>query len=207
MKQMKSSTRLDSIVFQLTPTRTRCDLVITANGKSEKIASGLLNPFLAHLKAAEEQIGKGGYSVVLEPKHGSDAAWFTKGTVERFVRFVSSPEILERVYTIESEILQIEKAISLQSSNNNGLHNVEDLQVKSEARPEGSKSGRGCNEEKQLCFISPPAINQRKMHLPYWRIIQKFNLYKFSRHVKMCCKKSKAWLLHVLLLLALTLIT
>lgn len=155
MKQMKSSTRLDSIVFQLTPTRTRCDLVITANGKSEKIASGLLNPFLAHLKAAEEQIGKGGYSVVLEPKHGSDAAWFTKGTVERFVRFVSSPEILERVYTIESEILQIEKAISLQSSNNNGLHNVEDLQVKSEARPEGSKSGRGCNEEKAIVLYQP----------------------------------------------------
>lgn len=62
----------------------RCDLVITANGKSEKIASGLLNPFLAHLKAAEEQIGKGGYSIVLEPKHGSDASWFIKGTVERY---------------------------------------------------------------------------------------------------------------------------
>lgn len=62
----------------------RCDLVINANEKSEKIASGLLKPFLAHLKAAEEQIGKGGYSIVLELKHGNGAAWFTKGTVERF---------------------------------------------------------------------------------------------------------------------------
>lgn len=40
--------------------------------------------------------------------------------VNRFVRFVSTPEILERVYTIESEILQIEEAISLQGNNDSG---------------------------------------------------------------------------------------
>lgn len=54
------------------------------NGKKEKIASGLLNPFLSHLKAAQDQMAKGGYSIVLEPEGGSDATWFTKGTVERF---------------------------------------------------------------------------------------------------------------------------
>ena len=42
----------------------------------------------------------------------------------RFVRFVSTPEILERVYTLESEILQIEEAISVQSNSDGGLHNV-----------------------------------------------------------------------------------
>ncbi|KAE8730345.1 putative Terpene synthase 21 [Hibiscus syriacus] len=56
-----SSARLDSVVFQPTPIRTRCDLVITANGKTEKMASGLLNPFLAHLKTAQEQMTKGGF--------------------------------------------------------------------------------------------------------------------------------------------------
>ena len=61
----------------------RCDLVIFANGKEEKIASGLLNPFLAHLKTAQEQMAKGGYSISLEPEPGSDATWFTKGTMER----------------------------------------------------------------------------------------------------------------------------
>lgn len=61
----------------------RCDLVISANGKTEKIASGLLNPFLAHLKAARDQMAKGGYSIILEPEAGRDAAWFTKATVER----------------------------------------------------------------------------------------------------------------------------
>ena len=59
-------------------------MVITVNGKKEKVASGLLNPFLSHLKAAQDQIAKGGYSIVLVPEHGSDASWFTKGTVERF---------------------------------------------------------------------------------------------------------------------------
>lgn len=63
----------------------RCDLVITANGKTEKIASGLLEPFLTHLKTAREQIAKGGYSITLEPDPGSDVTWFTKGTMERSV--------------------------------------------------------------------------------------------------------------------------
>lgn len=154
-EHMKSSTRLDSIVFQLTPTRTRCDLVITAHGESEKIASGLLNPFLAHLRAAQEQIGKGGYSIVLEPKRGSDSIWFTKGTVERFVRFVSTPEILERVYTIESEIVQIEKAISIQNNGDTAAHfQVEDLPAKAEENIEGSKVATNGNE-KALVLYQP----------------------------------------------------
>eukprot|EP00268_Persea_americana_P000547 TRINITY_DN10184_c0_g1_i3.p1 TRINITY_DN10184_c0_g1~~TRINITY_DN10184_c0_g1_i3.p1 ORF type:complete len:112 (-),score=13.61 TRINITY_DN10184_c0_g1_i3:150-485(-) len=81
---MKSDTKLDSALFQLTPTRTRCDLVITANGKMERIASGLLEPFLTHLKTARDQIAKGGgYSISLEPDLGSDVTWFPKGTMER----------------------------------------------------------------------------------------------------------------------------
>lgn len=42
----------------------------------------------------------------------------------RFVRFVSTPEILERVYTIESEILQIGEAIAIQGNNDMGLSTV-----------------------------------------------------------------------------------
>lgn len=45
----------------------------------------MLNPFIAHLKAAQDQIAQGGYSVLLAPEAGSNATWFTKGTVERFV--------------------------------------------------------------------------------------------------------------------------
>uniref|UniRef100_A0A7N0RDS8 COP1-interacting protein 7 n=1 Tax=Kalanchoe fedtschenkoi TaxID=63787 RepID=A0A7N0RDS8_KALFE len=106
---MDPRARIDYALFHLTPTRTRCDLVIFANGQSEKLASGLLQPFLLHLKSAKEQIQKGGYSIALAPP--APAAWFTKATLQRFVRFVSSPEVLERFVTIEKEIEQIEASI------------------------------------------------------------------------------------------------
>lgn len=153
---MRSSTRLSSAVFQLTPTRTRCDLIIVANDKKEKIASGLLNPFLAHLKIAQDQVDKGGYSIILEPTPGTDSSWFTKATLERFVRFVSTPEILERVYTIETEILQIEEAIAIQSSNDIGQSIVENHQRKSLGGYEGDKSVTSANEEKAIVLYTQP---------------------------------------------------
>ncbi|KAJ7979844.1 COP1-interacting-like protein [Quillaja saponaria] len=153
---MNSSTRLDSAVFHLTPTRTRCDLFITANAKKEKIASGLLDPFLSHLKTAQDQMAKGGYSIILELQHGSDATWFTRGTVKRFVRFVSTPEILERVYTIESEISQIEEAIAIQGNNSIGTSVVES-QVKSVERTEVGRLVLDTNEEKALVLYKPDA--------------------------------------------------
>ncbi|KAH0451695.1 hypothetical protein IEQ34_018994 [Dendrobium chrysotoxum] len=166
---MRSEVRLDSAVFQLTPTRTRCDLVVIANGKTEKIASGLLNPFVSHLKTAQDQIAKGGYSIKLERDPYSDAAWFTKGTVERFVRFVSTPEILERVNTIESEILQIEEAISSQENDNLGLSTVEE-QVRSFGGSEGNMQMHGVDTEKAIVLFktgshpSPAVSNESKVH-------------------------------------------
>ncbi|KAL7105530.1 hypothetical protein ACP275_07G050500 [Erythranthe tilingii] len=155
--KMKRSTRLSSAVFQLTPTRTRCDLIIIANDKKEKIASGLLNPFLAHLKTAQDQIAKGGYSILLEPKNGTDAAWFTKATLERFVRFVSTPEILERVYTIETEILQIEEAIAMQSNNDIEQSILEDHEGKPHGNCEVNRSPPNDNEEKAIVLYTPGA--------------------------------------------------
>lgn len=155
---MKSKTRLESAVFQLTPTRTRFDLIITASdGKAEKIASGLLNPFLSHLKTAQEQIDQGGYSIKLEPESNSGAAWFTKATVERFVRFVSNPEVLERVYTIETEILQIEEAIAIQSKNELGWSPPEDQQTEPVKSIEDSKTVPETNEEKAIVLYEPGA--------------------------------------------------
>ncbi|XP_051129487.1 COP1-interacting protein 7 isoform X2 [Andrographis paniculata] len=159
---MRSSTWLSSVVFQLTPTRTRCDLIIIANNKREKIASGLLNPFLAHLKTAQDQIAKGGYSIVLEPASTGDTSWFTKATLERFVRFVSTPEILERVYTIETEILQIGKAIAIQSSNEIGQSIVVDSHKQKslgvyEDLWTGEKSVPNADEEKAIVLYTPGA--------------------------------------------------
>jgi hypothetical protein len=62
---------------------------VVCGTEAEKLAAGLLQPYLEHLKTAEEQVKKGGYSIKLEPPpeypNGSnkDAPWFTKGTMER----------------------------------------------------------------------------------------------------------------------------
>lgn len=60
----------------------RCDLVIFSGPLNEKLASGLLEPFILHLKSAKDQISKGGYSITLRPA-GSHASWFTKATLQR----------------------------------------------------------------------------------------------------------------------------
>ncbi|KAL2463572.1 COP1-interacting protein-related [Forsythia ovata] len=152
---MKPGTRLSSAVFQLTPTRTRCDFIIISNDKKEKIASGLLNPFLAHLKTAQDQNAKGGYTILLEPEPNNDAAWFTKATLERFVRFVSTPEILERVYTIETQMIQIEEAIAIQNSNDIGRSTVEYHQGKPVGSFGGNESTPVSNEEKAIVLYEP----------------------------------------------------
>ncbi|KAM1455876.1 hypothetical protein ACFXTO_005188 [Malus domestica] len=104
---------LDHALFQLTPTRTRCDLVIFYGAKSEKLASGLFQPFVSHLKSVKDEISRGGYSITLRPPTQM-APWFTKSTFQRFVRFVSTPAVLERFVSIEKEILQIESSVQLE---------------------------------------------------------------------------------------------
>ena len=50
----------------------------------EKLASGLLKPFVTHLKVAEEQVAMSVQSIKLEmERHKSAESWFTKGTLER----------------------------------------------------------------------------------------------------------------------------
>ncbi|XP_050216298.1 COP1-interacting protein 7 [Mercurialis annua] len=108
---MDPRTVLDHALFQLTPTRTRCDLVIyDGGGANEKLASGLLQPFVLHLKTAKDQISRGGYSILLRPLP-PHVYWFTKATLQRFVRFVSTPEVLERFVLIETELEQIESSV------------------------------------------------------------------------------------------------
>ncbi|XP_015574626.1 COP1-interacting protein 7 isoform X2 [Ricinus communis] len=113
---MGTSTLLDYALFQLTPTRTRCDLVLFYGGKTEKLASGLFEPFVSHLEFAKDQISKGGYSIKLCPPT-TYAPWFTKATFERFVRFVSTPAVLERFVNLEKEIFHIESSNELSNTN------------------------------------------------------------------------------------------
>ncbi|XAR49862.1 hypothetical protein NMG60_11004024 [Bertholletia excelsa] len=108
---MKSDTPLDYAVFQLSPKRSRCELFVSSGGSTEKLASGLLKPFVTHLKVAEEQVALAIQSIKLEADQSKNAkTWFTKGTLERFVRFVSTPEVLELVNTFDAEMSQLEAA-------------------------------------------------------------------------------------------------
>ncbi|KAL3351868.1 hypothetical protein AABB24_020114 [Solanum stoloniferum] len=108
---MESSMLLDYAVFQLSPKRSRCELFVSSDGNTEKLASGLLKPFVTHLKVAEEQVALAVQSIKLEVKRCKNyETWFTKGTLERFVRFVSTPEVLELVNTLDAEMSQLEAA-------------------------------------------------------------------------------------------------
>ncbi|XP_016688400.2 uncharacterized protein [Gossypium hirsutum] len=108
---MKPDRLLDYAVFQLSPKRSRCELFVSSDGNLEKLASGLVKPFVTHLKVAEEQVALSLQSIKLEVEKCKNAeTWFTKGTLERFVRFVSTPEVLELVNTLDAEMSQLEAA-------------------------------------------------------------------------------------------------
>ncbi|XP_030972643.1 uncharacterized protein LOC115992566 [Quercus lobata] len=113
---MKSDMPLDYAVFQLSPKRSRCELFVSSDGNTEKLASGLVKPFVTHLKVAEEQVALAVQSIKLEVEKRRNAeTWFTKGTLERFVRFVSTPEVLELVNTYDAEMSQLEAAQKIYS--------------------------------------------------------------------------------------------
>lgn len=62
----------------------RCELFVSSEGNTEKLASGLVKPFVSHLKVAEEQVGLAVQSIKLENEGRKSAeTWFTKGTLER----------------------------------------------------------------------------------------------------------------------------
>ncbi|CAA2957461.1 Hypothetical predicted protein [Olea europaea subsp. europaea] len=109
--KMKSDVHLDYAEFCLSPKRLRCELFVSSDGNTKKLASGLVKPFAAHLKVAEAQVASAAQSVKLEVGSCKNSeTWFTKGTLERFVRFVNTPEILELVNKLDDEISQLEAA-------------------------------------------------------------------------------------------------
>lgn len=101
---------LDYAVFQLSPKRSRCELFVSTAGNTEKIASGLVKPFVAHLKVAEEQVAREAHSLIRLQSGKNAGTWFTKATLQRFVRFVSTPEVLELVSALDVEMSQLEAA-------------------------------------------------------------------------------------------------
>ncbi|CAD6223069.1 unnamed protein product [Miscanthus lutarioriparius] len=100
---MEADAPLDFALFQLSPRRQRCELVVCGNGRTEKIASGSVKPFVAHLRAAEEQ-----------------ASAQPPPPAIRFVRFVSTPEVLELANTYDLEMSQLEGARKIYAQGGTG---------------------------------------------------------------------------------------
>ncbi|KAI3792020.1 hypothetical protein L2E82_05889 [Cichorium intybus] len=70
----------------------------------------------SHKKVAEEQFASSLQSIKLEVEnHRYTEKWFTEGTLEKFVRFVSTPEVLELVATFDAEMSQLEAARKIYS--------------------------------------------------------------------------------------------
>ncbi|KAK1416936.1 hypothetical protein QVD17_26055 [Tagetes erecta] len=114
----------DLLVEQLlSPKHSRCELFVSSNGNTEKLASGLVKPFMTHLKVVEEQVALSVQSIKLEvDKRKNVDTWFTKGTLERFVRFVSTPEIVEHVINLDAEMAQLESARRIYSQGSSDQH-------------------------------------------------------------------------------------
>ncbi|KAK9078388.1 hypothetical protein SSX86_002445 [Deinandra increscens subsp. villosa] len=139
---MEFDTPLDFAAFQLSPKSSRCELFVSSNGNIEKLASGLVKPFMTHLKVVEEQVGLSVQSIKLEAdKRKNVNSWFTKGTLERFVRFVSTPEILELVSNLDAEMSQLESArrIYSQGSSDQPSSNSGDGRSSTAARADATK--------------------------------------------------------------------
>ncbi|WVZ66678.1 hypothetical protein U9M48_015867 [Paspalum notatum var. saurae] len=117
---MEADAPLDFALFQLSPRRQRCELVVSGNGRTEKIASGSVKPFVAHLRAAEEQASAQPPPAAIRLQLERRAPWFSKGTLERFVRFVSTPEVLELANTYDLEMSQLEGARKIYAQGGTG---------------------------------------------------------------------------------------
>ncbi|KAL6656960.1 hypothetical protein ACP70R_004740 [Stipagrostis hirtigluma subsp. patula] len=117
---MEADAPLDFALFQLSPRRQRCELVVSGNGRTEKIASGSVKPFVAHLRAAEEQATAQPPLPSIRLQLERRAPWFSKGTLERFVRFVSTPEVLEMANTFDLEMSQLEGARKIYAQGGTG---------------------------------------------------------------------------------------
>ncbi|GLJ37028.1 hypothetical protein SUGI_0750280 [Cryptomeria japonica] len=111
---MKGDTVLAYAAFQLYPGQTRCEVVLSGGGETEKLNPVLLEALIAHLPPAKELANEAEHVFKLELRDDENAApWFTKGTMERFIRFVSTPEVLERPNVLHAEMVQLETARKL----------------------------------------------------------------------------------------------
>lgn len=108
---------LDYAAIQILPTQNRdgavrYEALIYSNNKVEKLATGLLEQLLAHVPKVNDLYAKGSdgsFKLQLQ-ENLNGAAWFTKSTLNRFLRIIGSPDFLDVTRAIEDEMIQLEEA-------------------------------------------------------------------------------------------------
>lgn len=103
---------LDYATIQIFPTKNKYEIFVCGDDEVEKLAVGLLEQLLPHLPEVRKLYAKGTNAIFKLQVTGelSNAPWFTKSTLNRFLKIAGSLDLVNTSKTIEGEISQLEEA-------------------------------------------------------------------------------------------------
>ncbi|CAA2971415.1 Hypothetical predicted protein [Olea europaea subsp. europaea] len=112
------SVPLDHIEFYIFPGQNRYEACVCYDNKIEKVSSGLLEHLLQHSAEVKNLQSRGSTSnfKLQPPENISDAKWFTKSTLLRFLHIIGLSNILNITNTVKNEISQLEEVRKFQLS-------------------------------------------------------------------------------------------
>ncbi|KAJ6422292.1 hypothetical protein OIU84_027279 [Salix udensis] len=102
---------LDYATIQIFPTKNRYEIFVCGDDEVEKLAVGQLEQLLPHLPEVHKLYAKGTNAIFKLQVTGElgNAPWFTKSTLNRFLKIASSVDLMNNSKTIEGEISQLEE--------------------------------------------------------------------------------------------------
>ncbi|CAH9098106.1 unnamed protein product [Cuscuta europaea] len=109
---------LDYVEFQIYPIQNRYEACICCHHKLETASGGLLEQLALHSsKVKALSLERSDSCFRLEaPYNLSEATWFSKSTLIRFLNIINSTDILEKSIAMDKEISQLEEAQSFHFS-------------------------------------------------------------------------------------------
>ncbi|CAH9090676.1 unnamed protein product [Cuscuta epithymum] len=115
---INSNVILDYVDFQIYPSQNRYEACICCHHELEIASCGLLEQLAVHSSKVKALSLEGSDSCFrLEPPYNlSEATWFSKSTLIRFLNIINSTDILEKSIAMDKEISQLEEAQSFHFS-------------------------------------------------------------------------------------------